>query len=354
MHQPTITICLPSYNRAHCLKARLEQLVSLLDGPIGNRVEVLVSNNGSPDATSAVIKEFSTKFRNFRAIELPLNYGADYNFINCMVNAAGDYVWLFGDDDQFLPESVTRVLKYVDDGRYSLIIGNQEIGESYVSREALGERMFHIENDAIGTLSELCASFGYLTLLGFISSMVFRKPQLSTIDWCRHQNYESALVHATVVYECFHDRQAVITVEPIVKVEPPIEHQTREHQLTQDPRINHRMWTLNLAVFFADMRARGIAAFDSSAQFYLVPHCKAPLADHILGSFRTNIAEFREIPENAWMKIRRFLELHEDTERLAKLDRIRTCHDAILKEIIALHTNHQVRDQLLAQMEAMI
>lgn len=70
-------------------------------------VELLVIDNASTDGTQGYLAEqsapFLVKHRNAE------NIGADRNFIECVRRAQGRYVWLFGDDELFLPGSLARI-----------------------------------------------------------------------------------------------------------------------------------------------------------------------------------------------------------------------------------------------------
>jgi abequosyltransferase len=49
------------------------------------------------------------------------NIGADANFIQCYEMAAGEYVWIFGDDDVILPGAIEEVLRCLESGKWDLI-----------------------------------------------------------------------------------------------------------------------------------------------------------------------------------------------------------------------------------------
>ena len=105
-----LSICIPTYNRActlnECLHSLFEQKLDF------SKVEVCVSDNGSTDETTQVISKWSNKLhlivnRNSQ------NQGIPCNFLKVVSLAKGKYIWLLGDDDIVVPESVTYLLKLI-------------------------------------------------------------------------------------------------------------------------------------------------------------------------------------------------------------------------------------------------
>lgn len=347
MRPPKLSICIPTFNRPHCLTERLEQLAGLITPELTRDVEVIVSDNGSPQDTGAIVNRFLTRIGKLRYRKSPINRGFDYNFLNCLQMAAGEYVWVFGDDDYFLENSVTSALALIEQDNFDCIIANQSIGDTYTCRQALGERMFHLDRDRVDILKALCFELSFGGLLCFVSSLIFRRPRLEAIDWCRHLNYETALIHSTVTFELFHDRPALITATPLLKVEPPEEHQTREHQLNQDPAVNFRTWSLNLCDFFSEMRLKGVLTGAEPPMFYLFKHANCSYTQHVVGSLETCIAEARQVPDISWIKLRRFLDLFGDTATLARLDRLRSFHDQFFTDIFQHYRNAPQNRELI-------
>ena len=79
--RPLLTIAIPTYNRSACLAQLLEALAPQLMGE--SRVELIVSDNASPDDTSAVVAAFRDKGFALNYSRNETNIGADANFIKC-------------------------------------------------------------------------------------------------------------------------------------------------------------------------------------------------------------------------------------------------------------------------------
>ena len=106
---PLLTIAIPTYNRANFLRELLACLQPQLAGQPA--VELLISDNASPDETSAVVHEFINSGLELRYIRNEINIGPDPNFLQCYEQAAGRYVWIFGDDDLILDSGLSTVVK---------------------------------------------------------------------------------------------------------------------------------------------------------------------------------------------------------------------------------------------------
>lgn len=120
--QPLLTLAIPTYNRApnleHLLSALAPQLAAL------PQVELLVSDNASPDSTESVMRRLLAAGLPCRYLRNPVNIGADANFLQCYRQAAGKYVWIFGDDDFLFPGALARIVSLLAQADYDLVYLN--------------------------------------------------------------------------------------------------------------------------------------------------------------------------------------------------------------------------------------
>ena len=117
--RPLLTIAIPTCNRADCLR----ELLSVLADQLKNepRVELLISDNASPDHTPTVVKNFIDRGLQVQYVRNAQNIGPDANFLQCFEKANGKYVWLFSDDDLIIPGGVSKILHYCETADYDLI-----------------------------------------------------------------------------------------------------------------------------------------------------------------------------------------------------------------------------------------
>lgn len=117
--RPLLTLAIPTYNRA----ANLTLLLSALAPQLAElpQVELLISDNASTDETAAVVQRFVTSGLRCRYLRNGINLDADPNFLQCYEQAAGKYVWIFGDDDVLFPGALGRVVGLLTAAEYDLI-----------------------------------------------------------------------------------------------------------------------------------------------------------------------------------------------------------------------------------------
>lgn len=103
-----LSILLPTYNRQDCIE---KQLLFLEEEKVfdDERIEVIVSNNGSTDNTYAVLENFKEK-PNVRIVNGKENIGLIGNLRKLVDMSSGEYIWFIGDDDCLFSGIVARVM----------------------------------------------------------------------------------------------------------------------------------------------------------------------------------------------------------------------------------------------------
>ena len=117
--QKVLSLCIPTYNRAHCLKEQFKRLLSIQKEDL-ERIEIIISDNCSTDATPAVVEEYrgSLPFTYIRNSE---NIGSNRNFLQCLHKASGKYVWLLGDDDYLQTMHMHELLEKLESNDYGMV-----------------------------------------------------------------------------------------------------------------------------------------------------------------------------------------------------------------------------------------
>lgn len=130
---PVLSVVIPSYNEEKRLPATLATLLPYLRGR-GESFEVVVVNDGSKDATSAVAIQAGPEVR---VIENPGNRGKGYSVRNGMLNACG--AWrLMTDADLSTPIEDLEVLKAaLTDGAQVAIASRAVAGANLEKRQSM-------------------------------------------------------------------------------------------------------------------------------------------------------------------------------------------------------------------------
>ena len=105
----TLTIAIPTFNRAKYTRRALQSIAEQYD----DRLEIIVSDNASPDNTEEVVREME-KFMPIKYIKNKENVGSDMNFLQCLREASGKYAVLLGDDDLIIEGKINIILDYLE------------------------------------------------------------------------------------------------------------------------------------------------------------------------------------------------------------------------------------------------
>ena len=119
---PVLSICIPTYNRLPYLGELIVSLLPQIDAVPEGAVELVVSDNVSTDGTADYLRSIHRDYLRWWTNET--NIGGDRNFLKCIQEAKGDYVWLVGDDDLVASDAVARVLRCVEDRHPGLLIAD--------------------------------------------------------------------------------------------------------------------------------------------------------------------------------------------------------------------------------------
>lgn len=125
MATPFLSVVIPSYNEQRNLeRGVLEQVISYLKRQ-DYAWEIILTDDGSTDGTTAALHRFAQSHPNVRVVE-NLHRGKGPTVSSGMLAAVGEYR-LFTDFDQSTPiQDIERFLPFVADG-YDIVIGSRAV-----------------------------------------------------------------------------------------------------------------------------------------------------------------------------------------------------------------------------------
>lgn len=154
----------------------LDQLASQFGQVPPGAVEILISDNCSPDATAQVVSERISSAFPLRYLRNDENIGSDANIAQCFNLARGRYVLLLGDDDLPVDGALPEMLSYLRDN-YGVVCLRPYGYEHDFRREYPGGQG---EPRPFSDTGDFLAAIGpYMTL---ISSCLINKTLLSDVD----------------------------------------------------------------------------------------------------------------------------------------------------------------------------
>ena len=139
----TLSILIPTYNRAPFLKKGLQILCSYIDR--GLDFQIIICNNGSTDDTNETALYWKNAYNdNIKIINQPKNLGYDINVYTAIKNVETDFFLILGD---------TRMLDYEDLQKFMNLLNKDSDLDGYIincdSRLKIHTKTYYEINDLI-------------------------------------------------------------------------------------------------------------------------------------------------------------------------------------------------------------
>jgi len=278
---PLLSIAIPAYGRAEALAHALSVFGEQIEGEgLIGEVEVCVSDDATPgDGLAGVRARFSARpwLRWRRYGE---NVGLERNLLQCADECAGEYLWIFGDDDYLETDDALRqVVTALREGRLDMLVLNRT-RRSNDLKTVLSPNWMQLdtalEQDFDG-LRAFCLRFGFISVLGFISVNIFRRRRFQRVDMSAYMGTMYPQLGAML--EAFHDRPVRLLGRPLVC------HRTQ----TPDEKRAALGHKAGEADFMSDMRRR-------NAQFFSHPY--VAMLDELVRRGAFSPADVAAIREN--------------------------------------------------------
>lgn len=113
-----LSFCIPTLNYGSFIGETLKSIITQAD----ESVQIVIVDGGSTDETAAIVSEATIHFPHIKFIQRGQRLGIDRDILESVVQADGDYCWLFSSDDILLPGAITRAMKAVDEGEWDVFL----------------------------------------------------------------------------------------------------------------------------------------------------------------------------------------------------------------------------------------
>jgi len=107
MEPPLVSVALPTHNRAATLPRAIESALAQSHP----RFEIVISDNGSSDATRAICEELAGRDARVRYVRHSVNRGLVANLNSALADCRGEYLMLLADDDWLAQDYIERCLE---------------------------------------------------------------------------------------------------------------------------------------------------------------------------------------------------------------------------------------------------
>lgn len=166
MKHPLLSIVIPTYNRANELRLLLSDLEMIIETH-GNRVQVVICNNASSDATRVLVEQYlCTWTTSLKVISRKINLGMEGNIACAMNEGDGKYVWMLSDHQRLCIPQVHRAIELMETLEF-------DIGHAKVLQwsAVLATRERVVTWDAVPPKQRGAMLFA----LGNLSTLIFRR-----------------------------------------------------------------------------------------------------------------------------------------------------------------------------------
>lgn len=173
-----LSICIPTYNRAAILDGALEAIEKALRQIDSSEIELVISDNCSPDNTLEVVQKYIQKGMSITYICNEQNIGPVRNIEQCFKLAKAKYVWVLGDDDYIRQDALKMILDKIRHKDYGLV----HIQLKYVLANAKF-KTHYIEFSIIEEFFK-CISIGFT----FISANIVSTKYIADFDFKKYED----------------------------------------------------------------------------------------------------------------------------------------------------------------------
>lgn len=179
----TLTICIPTFNRAAFLDESLASLCpQLIQG-----VELIVLDNASLDDTPAIVRKWQGQTSIGIGYERQSeNIGGNPNLDAAARRGTGLYIWFLGDDDIVLSGTVKHILALIAGGA-DFVILNHAIYDLKMEKRLVPSWFVLTEDRVLRSRDEAMAMLG--PVVGFISAVIARREILTSLNFEQTARY---------------------------------------------------------------------------------------------------------------------------------------------------------------------
>ncbi|HCT07440.1 MAG TPA: transferase [Pseudomonas sp.] len=196
---PSLSIVIPSYNRADFLDQSLSVHVPLARS---HNVQIFISDNASTDNTQDVIAKWQKEYGLIHSLRSESTVGPEANFEKALKAANTQYVWLLGDTSQIPENGIATILKLIETpDSYSAIVVN------LIDKNTTTSKNYSCPDTL---LTELAG------IMSCMSCLIFNKELIANADFNRYIG--SYFMQTGIIFEHVARNNGVIRWEHDVSI----------------------------------------------------------------------------------------------------------------------------------------
>lgn len=210
MYTKTLSICIPTYNRASFLKQCVE---SFLPEAKKYEIAIFISDNASSDNTKDIVDQLQKSYPNIYYSRNPKTIPDNFSKVISLSDT--QYTWLFADDDAVQGQVIGKVLKALKDEADLVVVNGSTNSLDFT--KVIEDRRLNVFEDTIYEPGEhekfMVENAFYLTFMG--SLIVNRNKYLTFKDTYSVAKY---FPHVSVVLNYIVGVRVYVVAEPHVRI----------------------------------------------------------------------------------------------------------------------------------------
>ncbi len=214
---PLLSIAIPAYGRPQELKFGLSRLISQISGKYEDQIEIVVSDDCTPDNRLDEIKDLSGRYSFIKFRRYPENIGLERNLLACAEGCRGEFLWLLGDDDYIeTDDGIDQIMTLLSEGAYDFYVLNRT-RRNFDLTTLISNNWMNLDADSMrrfGGLREFCLAYGFISVIGFISANIFRREAFANVNAEKYLGTMYPQLGAMV--EAFHARPTLLIGRPLI------------------------------------------------------------------------------------------------------------------------------------------
>ena len=216
-----LVIAIPTLNRRDYLERNIAS-IDKQEKSSDLKITIAISNSASEDSTEAYLNDLKKKREDISLFNQQTGWsGGNYGHLVSAIPESADWIWYMGDDDYLCdPKSIVNL--------YNVLMQNQNDNKFVFAHACQARRSSGSGKVICDTVFNLCNRFGYIEMLGWISSLVVRKDFFVSIlraidnrvqlarDEPKLGQSHSAFFHSAYFLEFLYDKHGAFIDMPLV------------------------------------------------------------------------------------------------------------------------------------------
>jgi glycosyltransferase involved in cell wall biosynthesis len=212
---PTLSICIPTYNRCERLDRLVGSLVAQIrkEPELEENIQLLISDNSSTDNTKKICEKWAKEAPFISYSRNAWNIGGDINQIRSVELATGRHAWIIGDDDLVRDGGVAKVFSHLAPEKTQFFLDFACVD---LNGDCLTPSRLPVDIKEPITTVDLIKRLGYLSVFALISSHVFDREKFLAAEPMKLVRKFPWYIVNTTLLVAFHDQPCVLIRGPLL------------------------------------------------------------------------------------------------------------------------------------------